>query len=117
MLGDAPNEKLWQMPDEKLDEGGFFATEPSSAQWLAHFAFCSGGSRLRGEKLRMQVLDYCAMVSGRGEADDSVSSMSDLFRPLSLTKLLNSWASRAPGSFFSRAFKLNLDCLTSKNLC
>jgi len=67
MLGDAPNEKLGQIPDEKLNEGDDFSQcrlHPRKGYRIVHFpaeeAACAA---------RRQVLDYCAMAGGRGEAE------------------------------------------------
>ena len=67
MLGDAPNEKLWDLPDEKPDKGADFSQcnlHPRNGQCIVRFPAEEAACAARG-----QVLDYCAMAGSRGEAE------------------------------------------------
>ena len=67
MLGDAPNEKLWQIPDEIFDKGADFLQcnlETRNGQRILRFPTEEAACAARG-----QVLDYCAMAGSRGKAE------------------------------------------------
>ena len=67
MLGNAPNEKLWQIPDEKLDEGADFShrtLHPRKGYRIVRFPAKQAACAARG-----QIFNYCAMASSSGEAE------------------------------------------------